>query len=62
MTEELLINELQRTEIILKELHIPKYIRRQYPKVTPTGAKERCEKYAELFQIILQGMRESPKQ
>ncbi len=45
MAEELLTTQLQMAERVLKELHIPKYIGKQYPKVTPTGAKERVEKY-----------------
>ena len=62
MAEELLTTQLQMAERILKELHIPKYIRKQYPKVTPTGAKERDEKYTELFKILIHGLTESLKQ
>ena len=43
MAEELLTTQLQMAERILKELHIPKYIRKQYPKVTPTGEQWRRE-------------------
>ncbi len=62
MADELLIAQLQMTERILKELHIPKYIRKQYPKVTPTGAKERVEKYMELHKILTHGITEPLKQ
>lgn len=61
MAEQLPIRQLEMTERILKELRIPKYLRLQYPKVTPTGAKERVNEYAELLKILLQAMRESLK-